>query len=108
MKGEQAVGLALRGGSWNNHHDNARVAERNNDHPDNEWNNNGFRVAALHGFAAAGSAFCLWIGVEAKLAGLFPGRGGKACPAKHPKALPVLVAAAGKGWARPGSRQGKR
>jgi formylglycine-generating enzyme required for sulfatase activity len=52
----------LRGGSWNNNQDNARVSARNNNHPDNEWNNNvGFRVVcAPHGsalrFDAAGSA----------------------------------------------------
>jgi hypothetical protein len=43
----------LRGGSWNNNLDNARVAIRNNNHPDNQWNNNGFRVAALHSFPEA-------------------------------------------------------
>ncbi|MGH7493049.1 MAG: SUMF1/EgtB/PvdO family nonheme iron enzyme [bacterium] len=35
---------ALRGGSWNNNTDNLRCAARNNNHPDNNWNNNGFRV----------------------------------------------------------------
>ncbi len=34
-----------RGGSWNNDADNARVAYRNNNHPDNRNNNLGFRVA---------------------------------------------------------------
>jgi hypothetical protein len=34
----------LRGGSWNNNADNSRVAYRNNNTPDNNWNNNGFRL----------------------------------------------------------------
>ncbi|MCC6298348.1 MAG: SUMF1/EgtB/PvdO family nonheme iron enzyme [Anaerolineales bacterium] len=41
----------MRGGSWNNNEDNARVAIRNNNHPHNRNNNIGFRVAALHSFA---------------------------------------------------------
>ncbi len=35
----------LRGGSWNNNADNCRVANRNNNTPENRNNNNGFRVA---------------------------------------------------------------
>jgi hypothetical protein len=35
----------LRGGSWNNNVDNSRVANRNNNTPDNNWNNNGFRLS---------------------------------------------------------------
>lgn len=34
----------LRGGSFNNNEDNARCSIRNNNHPDNRNNNNGFRV----------------------------------------------------------------
>jgi hypothetical protein len=34
----------LRGGSWNNNQNNARCANRNNNHPDNRNNNIGFRV----------------------------------------------------------------
>ncbi|NDD65557.1 MAG: hypothetical protein EBZ36_16515 [Acidobacteria bacterium] len=34
----------VRGGSWNNNQDNARAAYRNNNHPANRNNNNGFRV----------------------------------------------------------------
>jgi len=34
----------LRGGSWNNNADNSRMANRNNNDPDNRWNNNGFRL----------------------------------------------------------------
>jgi hypothetical protein len=34
----------LRGGSWNNNQNNARAADRNNNHPDNRNDNNGFRV----------------------------------------------------------------
>jgi formylglycine-generating enzyme required for sulfatase activity len=53
----QAQRLAVRGGSWNNHEDNARVSIRNNNHPNNRNNNIGFRVAAFHRFAfSAGSA----------------------------------------------------
>jgi hypothetical protein len=46
----QAKRLALRGGSWNNNQENARVSIRNNNHPDNRNNNIGFRVAAFHRF----------------------------------------------------------
>lgn len=35
-----------RGGSWNNNADNCRVANRNNNSPDNENNNLGFRLAS--------------------------------------------------------------
>lgn len=35
----------LRGGSWNNNTDNCRVANRNNNNPDNRNNNIGFRVS---------------------------------------------------------------
>ncbi|MBU0502607.1 MAG: hypothetical protein KJ811_05140 [Candidatus Margulisbacteria bacterium] len=36
----------LRGGSWNNNNaDNLRCANRNNNHPGNSNDNNGFRVA---------------------------------------------------------------
>jgi hypothetical protein len=43
----------LRGGSWNNNQNNARVSNRNNNHLNNQWNNNGFRVALAspHNFA---------------------------------------------------------
>ena len=34
-----------RGGSWNNNADNCRVANRNDNHPDNRNNNQGFRAA---------------------------------------------------------------
>ncbi len=42
--GDRPTRPALRGGSWNNDIDNARVAARNNNHPDNDWNNNGLRL----------------------------------------------------------------
>lgn len=45
---------ALRGGSWNNHPGNARAAYRNDNHRDNDWHNNGFRLALssrVHGCA---------------------------------------------------------
>ncbi len=38
---------ALRGGSWNNNEDNARVSGRNNNNPNNRNNNIGFRVVVL-------------------------------------------------------------
>lgn len=34
----------VRGGSWNNNQDNARVSYRNNNNPNNRNNNNGFRL----------------------------------------------------------------
>jgi hypothetical protein len=33
----------VRGGSWNNDAQNARAAYRNGNHPENRWNNLGFR-----------------------------------------------------------------
>ena len=60
LDGSRLKGLALRGGAWNNNHRNARVADRNNDHPDNDWNNNGFRVVALHGFAKRNVGWTRW------------------------------------------------
>jgi hypothetical protein len=42
---------ALRGGSWNNNQNNARVADRNRNNPNNRNNNIGFRVVVLHNFA---------------------------------------------------------
>lgn len=38
--------IGLRGGSWNNNHDNARVSNRNNNNPHNRNNNIGFRVVS--------------------------------------------------------------
>ncbi|MBK7675313.1 MAG: SUMF1/EgtB/PvdO family nonheme iron enzyme [Candidatus Accumulibacter sp.] len=37
-------GEVVRGGSWNNHRDNARCAYRNRNHPGNRNDNIGFRV----------------------------------------------------------------
>ena len=34
----------VRGGSWNNNRDNARVANRNRNNAGNSNNNNGFRI----------------------------------------------------------------
>ena len=34
----------LRGGSWNNNPENLQCSARNNNNPENQWNNNGFRV----------------------------------------------------------------
>ncbi|TVQ82162.1 MAG: hypothetical protein EA358_00005 [Flavobacteriales bacterium] len=41
---EKGSNRVLRGGSWNNNAPNCRVANRNNNTPDNRNNNNGFRV----------------------------------------------------------------
>jgi hypothetical protein len=39
--------VALRGGSWNNPDTNLRCSARNNNDPDNDWNNEiGFRVVS--------------------------------------------------------------
>ena len=37
----------MRGGSFNNNERNARCAYRNHNHPNNDWNNNGFRVGVV-------------------------------------------------------------
>ncbi|MCY2953718.1 MAG: hypothetical protein NTU53_17325 [Planctomycetota bacterium] len=37
----------LRGGSWNNNPRNCRSANHNRNNPDNQNDNNGFRVAAI-------------------------------------------------------------
>ncbi len=42
--GARPSGKVVRGGSWNNHRDNARCAYRNRNQPDNRNNNLGFRV----------------------------------------------------------------
>jgi sulfatase-modifying factor enzyme 1 len=47
---------SLRGGSWNNNDNNARVSIRNNNNPNNRNNNIGFRVVVFHSFA---SDFCV-------------------------------------------------
>jgi formylglycine-generating enzyme required for sulfatase activity len=41
---EKGSNRVLRGGSWNNNATNCRVANRNNNTPDNRNNNNGFRL----------------------------------------------------------------
>ncbi len=65
---------ALRGGSWINNKTNARVAVRNNNHPNNDWNNNGFRVGAFHDFHFASSASLRMHSVaEAKTGAACPG-----------------------------------
>jgi hypothetical protein len=38
----------VRGGSFNNNQNNARCAYRNRNNPNNDWNNNGFRVCVSH------------------------------------------------------------
>lgn len=43
----------MRGGSWNNHRDNARCAYRNRNHPDNRNNNLGVRFASTPLWAEA-------------------------------------------------------
>jgi len=42
----------LRGGSFNNDHDNLRCANRNNNDPDNRNDNIGFRVVLVAGGSA--------------------------------------------------------
>ena len=37
----------VRGGGWNNDARNCRSANRNNDHPDNRNNDNGFRLVSV-------------------------------------------------------------
>ncbi|MGB1253304.1 MAG: SUMF1/EgtB/PvdO family nonheme iron enzyme [Candidatus Promineifilaceae bacterium] len=49
----------LRGGAWNNNTDNARVAARINNNPNNSNNNIGFRVVA-HDFRHIGQKYCMW------------------------------------------------
>lgn len=41
----------VRGGAFNNNRNNVRCAVRNRNNPNNDWNNNGFRVVS-HGFPA--------------------------------------------------------
>lgn len=40
----------MRGGSWNENQRNARVSNRNNQHPDNFNNNNSFRLVVAPDF----------------------------------------------------------
>ena len=47
--GDRLVTRVVRGGSWNNNHQNVRCAYRNRNNPNNRNDNNGFRVVA-HGF----------------------------------------------------------
>jgi hypothetical protein len=56
-RGQAAGTRVLRGGAFNNNQNNARCAYRNNNHPDNQWNNNGFRLVVSHSFlCTAGNA----------------------------------------------------
>lgn len=43
--GAEGSNRVIRGGSWNNNANNARVSNRNNNNPNNRNNNNGFRLA---------------------------------------------------------------
>lgn len=45
VNGSTGSNRVLRGGAWNNDADNCRVANRNNNGPDNRNNNVGFRPA---------------------------------------------------------------
>ncbi|MCX6081867.1 MAG: SUMF1/EgtB/PvdO family nonheme iron enzyme [Chloroflexi bacterium] len=46
----------MRGGSWNNTHNNARCAYRNRNNPDNFNNNIGFRLVSHESHFLAGKA----------------------------------------------------
>jgi hypothetical protein len=63
----------LCGGSWNNNHDNARVANHNRNNRNNSNNNIGFRLVS-HIFLPAGNAVHLLTTAEAqeKWRDLFP------------------------------------
>jgi formylglycine-generating enzyme required for sulfatase activity len=65
----QAVGTrVLRGGSFNNNQNNARCVYRNNNHPDNRNDNNGFRVCVSHNFLnLAGNAARLRLGCRGRV-----------------------------------------
>jgi len=52
---QSAEGRVLRGGSWNNNQNNARVAGRNRNNPNNSNNNIGFRLVSTT-FSPAGKA----------------------------------------------------
>ncbi len=49
--GRTASNRVNRGGSWNNSARNCRAAYRNWNHPSNQWNNRGFRLARALGCA---------------------------------------------------------
>jgi formylglycine-generating enzyme required for sulfatase activity len=49
---------ALRGGSWFDDPEYLRCVSRNDNNPDNDWNNNGFRVACLQSCPIFGSSVC--------------------------------------------------
>ena len=42
------VRRVLRGGAFNNNRNNARCAYRNRNNPNDDWNNNGFRIVVSH------------------------------------------------------------
>jgi len=72
---------ALRGGSWNNNRRNARVSNRNNNHPDNFNNNVGFRVILAPDFYTAGKIVFPRKAIGQKKSARFvPCRGGKYDP----------------------------
>lgn len=50
----------LRGGAFNNNPENVRCAYRNNNHPDNRNNDNGFRVVVSTFFASGNT----WRGAD--------------------------------------------
>ena len=61
-RGQAAGARVLRGGAFNNNRNNARCAYRNNNHPDNQWNNNGFRVVVSHNCPRpAGNVVWSWL-----------------------------------------------
>jgi hypothetical protein len=74
----QGSNRVQRGGSWNNNPQNCRVANRNNNTPDNRNNNIGFRL--------------LNTGKRTDAAALRPGSLWLICPAAHPAPPPRWVA----------------
>ncbi len=65
----------IRGGSWNNNWNNLRVANRNNNNPDNRNNNIGFRCGLSPGSFLKGQVRCLEraaLSLREKVTDLFP------------------------------------
>jgi len=71
----------LRGGSWNNNQENARVSARNRNNPDNSNHNNGFRVVVSHGLRVRPEmSRGIRCGTEARADDHVRSKSGAACP----------------------------